>query len=112
MHIVEEPGDETIGNGHPFRRTGRTRGLRISFGVGFDRRVGHDQRSAWSLDGEFRNELKLAFIEKLEILLVQGSNGLPFGVAHDNRHQHQIDAGTESRRRIVRCYFGGGLSVK
>ncbi len=46
-------------------------------------------------DGERRDDLRLSFVEELKVLFAQIADGVPFGIAHHHRHQHQIGFGLE-----------------
>src|ERR1700733_9710656 len=70
-------------------RSGRL-GLGISIGVGFDRDVGQNGRRFGLLNRKPRYFLQLAFIEELEVFLLQRADGAPIAVANYHGHQHQI----------------------
>jgi hypothetical protein len=102
MNVVDKVGDIAI----------RQRGLRGSWRRGSNRRLARSHcgyRRACSgvtfLHGELRNDLKLAFVEELKILLLQVGNRTPLAVAHHDRHGDKVDAGAEGNRRFLRGNF-------
>ena len=109
MQIVKEPHDEMPGD---WLRGGRGGfGLGISVGVGLDRSVGQNRRRFGLLNGKPRYFLQLAFIEELEIFLLQRADGVPLAIANHHRHQHQIYAGAECERRVMLRYLCRGLRL-
>ena len=66
--------------------------------------------SAFSIEN-FDDLLKLAFVEELEVFLLQRADGVPRAVANHNGHQHQIYRGAEGERRIALGHLGGGLRL-
>ena len=60
--------------------------------------------SAFSI-GKLRDFLQLAFVEELEVFLLQRADGVPLRVANHHRHQHQIYPGAEGERRVALRYL-------
>ena len=96
VQIVEQQRDEMFRNGH-------RRSLRLSRGhcipAGQAPVSGYVPRRV--LDREFRNFLRLAFVEDLKILFAQIPDGVSLGIAHHHRHQHQIRFGLELDHVLV-----------
>ena len=57
--------------------------------------------------GKLRNDLRLAFIEQLEIVFGQRSNDFPGFVANDHGNQYEVHFRLKSDRGVLRSDFDG-----
>jgi hypothetical protein len=85
--------------------------LRISVFIGFDGRVGQNGRRFGFLHRKFRDGLQLALVEKLEILFLERTYGVPLCIPYHHRHKHQVHRRTEAERRIVLGNLGSVLRL-
>ena len=110
MDVIDQIGDVAIGKSWLGRS--RRSGLRR-----FARGSGGHWRGGGSFalfHREFRDELRLAFVEELEVFLLEITDGVAIAIAHDDRDGNEVDAGAKSDGRFFRGNLGlirrrGGL---
>lgn len=109
VNIVEHVGDETVGHRG---RWMSVRGDFIALFVESARHHGGDERSGRLFHGEPGDHLRLAFIEELKVVLLEGADGVSLAVAHDHGNQHQVHAAAEGNGRFAGTYLGSrGLRI-
>jgi len=61
------------------------------------------------LQSVYRNSLRLALVEKLEIFLFETADGVPLLVPQDHGNHYQVDPCLEDSRFFVSSHFGHRL---
>ena len=108
VHIVEKKSHEMIGRDD----------IRLVGGGGFLVRGAVDFRrpdnsfAAGFFQRKLRDDLRFASVGEGEVLLAKRADGLAAFIAHDDRHQDQVDLGFERDRFFLCGHFSGLVSCR
>jgi hypothetical protein len=103
VDVVEQVGDKAVGNGGGWTNV---RCSFIAFFIERRRDYGRDERGRGLLDGESRHDLRLAFVEKLKIVLLEGADRAALAVSDDDGNKHQVHTAAEGNRRLAGANLG------
>jgi hypothetical protein len=105
MHIVEQVSYKTLGHSRDIPGVRRSIGGWSLAGV-LHRLPRLCRQSSWLFDFELSDDLRLALVEDLKIILAKISDGATLRVADHCAHHDQLYVYLECSRLVVRSEFG------